>query len=102
MGMNRRRFDHQLAGILVGLLAPLLGCVVFYYVQSAEMNGLAVEEYLKMLRIPKILGMILTWSLLANLVVFSIANRVDWLRLSQGIVYATLLYGIFIIYLKIA
>ena len=101
MGINGRRLDHPALGVLIGIIAPLLGCFVYYFVQSAEMHGLAVDTYMDMLKEKKILSMILSWSLLANLAVFSLFNRFDKLRLAQGVVMATLLYGILIIYLKL-
>jgi len=102
MGSKIRRIDHPVFGVLLGIIAPLLGCVIYYYVQSAEMNGLEVSMYMEMLSRPKILSMILSWSLLVNLAIFSLFNRFDLLRLAQGVVWATILYGILIIYLKLS
>jgi hypothetical protein len=100
MRINRRTWDHQITGMLLGAAAPLAGVFVFYFVQSAEMHGITVAEYQVMLGDKRILSMILSWSLLANLAVFAIFNRLDLLRSAQGVVFSTLLYGMLIIYLK--
>lgn len=100
MAINPRRWDHPLTGIVLGIIAPVAGVILYYFVQSAEMNGLAVDEYRQMLADKGILSMILSWSLLVNLAVFAVFNRVDFLRAAQGIVISTLLYGMLIIYLK--
>ena len=95
------KWDNPILGILLGLLAPLLGVIVFYFVQSAEMHGLTIEVYLEMMGSKRIMSMILSWSLLANLAVFAMFNRIDFLRTAQGVVISTILYGILIVYLKI-
>lgn len=100
MSSNRFRLDKLGLGMLTGILAPFLGLVVFYFVQSAEMNGLEVDEYMDMLSNQNILSMILSWSLLANLACFALLNKLEMLRAAQGVVFSTLLYGMVIIYLK--
>jgi hypothetical protein len=64
------------------------------------MHGLTISDYIRMLQNKNILSMILSWTLLANLAVFAVFNRMDLLRAAQGVVISTMLYGILIIYLK--
>ncbi|MCP4121045.1 MAG: hypothetical protein GY751_04770 [Bacteroidetes bacterium] len=101
MGSNSSKLDHPVIGVIIGMVAPLFGCFIYYFVQSAEMHGLEVSTYMEMLKDNKILSMILSWSLLVNLLFFSLFNRFDKVRLAQGIVWATILYGVLIIYLKL-
>lgn len=102
MKASKRAGGIPWAGLVAGLVAPVLGVIAFYFVQSAEMGGLSPDDYRAMLRDAGILSMILSWSLLANLAVFALAVQFDKWRVAQGVVWATLLYGVVIIALKLS
>ncbi len=101
----KRRFDNQVFGLMVGLILPIIGALLYFFVQRAYMSGqsyelLTFETYKEMLSTKRVLASILTMGLLLNLVVFFVANYLNKLRLAQGVVAITIIYAFIIVVLK--
>lgn len=93
--------DNLKLGIVLGLIGPLLGLVVIYFVRS-DFRPLTFVEYLEYVFYNnRLITSIGSLSLLANVVMFTLYVNTHRDRTAKGIFLITLLYGIGILVLKI-
>ncbi len=92
--------DNLKLGIILGILAPLVAMVIYYFWNFSR--SLSVSEYLYVLRTNKpLLTAISSLSLLANAVIFTFYINTHRDQTAKGIFVATLLYGIFVLVYKL-
>jgi hypothetical protein len=92
--------DNFKLGLLVGLLAPLLGIVGFYFLRAYPLN---FWEYVELLGIQqKYLTSAVTFSLLANAIFFTIYINSHKDKTAKGIFIVTVIYAIAAIILKLS
>ena len=92
-----KKIDKQGIGVIIGLLAPILGVYLFY---SYSNFGMEFFEYLKVSLTKGLSAKILSLGLIANLIFFFPAINLNLDRLARGIIIATFLYGAVILVLK--
>jgi MFS superfamily sulfate permease-like transporter len=87
-------------GIVLGLLAPLLAMMIYYFLNFSR--SLSLSDYFFILKTNKpLLTAISSISLLANAVIFTIYINTHRDQTAKGVFVATLLYGIFILIYKL-
>lgn len=92
--------DNLKLGILLGILAPLLAMLIYYFWNFSR--ALSISEYIFVLRTNKpLLTAITSISLLANAVIFTFYINTHRDQTAKGIFVATLLYGIFVLVYKL-
>ncbi len=92
--------DNLKLGILLGILAPLLAMIIYYFWNFSR--ALSISEYIFVLRTNKpLLTAITSISLLANAVIFTFYINTHRDQTAKGIFVATLLYGIFVLVYKL-
>lgn len=90
--------DSLRLGILLGFLSPLLGVVVFYFWKaSANPFGVFIETALQN---KQFLTVLISFSLFANAVVFTLYVNKRKDRTARGIFISTCLYAMTAIILK--
>lgn len=95
-----KRDDLRL-GLIMGLLGPLLGLVIIYFVRS-DFRPLTFSEYLEyVFTNNRLITSIGSLSLLANVVLFTLYVNTHRDKTAKGIFLVTLMYGIGILVLKI-
>jgi hypothetical protein len=95
-----KRDDLKL-GLIMGLLGPLLGLVVIYFVRS-DFRPLTFGEFIEyVFTNNRLITSIGSLSLLANVVVFTLYVNTHRDKTAKGIFLVTLIYGIGILVLKI-
>jgi hypothetical protein len=88
-------------GLVLGLLGPLLGLVVIYFVKD-DFRSLSFMEYLDFfINTNRLITSIGSLSLLANVVLFTLYINTHKDNTAKGIFIITLIYGIGILLLKI-
>jgi len=93
--------DDLKLGLIMGLLGPLLGLVVIYFVRN-DFRPLTFGEYLEyVFTSNRLITSIGSLSLLANVVLFTLYVNTHRDKTAKGIFLVTLLYGIGILVLKI-
>ncbi|MEZ5003451.1 MAG: hypothetical protein R2730_10510 [Chitinophagales bacterium] len=106
MSTTSNRWDNMKLGITIGAIAPFLGVFLYYYVHQAlpseRISGMTYDEYLNMLKTPKVLATVLRGSLLMNLGAFFLALNFELTNVSKGIIGMTFFYGLLIVYLHFA
>jgi uncharacterized membrane protein len=93
--------DNLRIGILYGLLGPILGLFIYYFIAFYTRN-VGFSEFIGYLKQYKtLLTGVSSISLIANAVLFTIFinNRKD--QTAKGIFIATLLYGITVLLIKV-
>lgn len=93
--------DNLNLGLILGLIGPILGLVVIYFVKS-DFRPLSFSEYLDLvLNSPRLITSIGSLSLLANVIFFTLYINTHRDKTAKGIFLITLIYGIGILVLKI-
>jgi hypothetical protein len=91
--------DNLRLGLALGLIGPLLGLVVVYFV---KFNAFSFSEFLDLfMHDNRMITSIGSLSLLANAVLFTIYVNTNRDDTAKGIFIITLIYGIGILVLKI-
>ena len=91
--------DNLKLGLVLGLLGPILGLVVVYFVKYGE---LAFADFLELFRDNKsMITAVSSLSLLANVVLFTLYVNTHRDNTAKGIFIVTLIYGIAILLYKV-
>jgi hypothetical protein len=93
--------DDLRLGLILGLVGPMLGLVVIYFVRS-DFRPLNFSEYLEyVFTNNRLITSIGSLSLLANVVMFTLYVNTHRDKTAKGIFLITLIYGIAILVLKV-
>ena len=93
--------DNLKLGLVLGLLGPILGLVVIYFVKS-DFRAYSFGEFLDLVfNTKKLITSIGSLSLLANAVLFTLYINTHRDHTAKGIFITTLIYGIGILVLKV-
>ena len=91
--------DNLKLGLVLGLIGPVLGLVVIYFIQySAFSFGDFLTSFMNEKKLITSIGSL---SLLANVILFTIYVNTHRDHTAKGIFIVTLIYGIGILLLKI-
>ena len=91
--------DNLKLGLVLGLIGPLLGLVVIYFIKfSAVPFGDFLDEFFTNNKLITSIGSL---SLLANVVLFTLYINTHRDATARGIFIITLIYGIAILVLKL-
>jgi hypothetical protein len=91
--------DNLRLGLVLGLIGPLLGLVVIYFLKFPSYRFMDFLEYF--MNDNKLLTSIGSLSLLANVILFTIYVNTHRDETAKGIFIITLFYGIGILLLKL-
>lgn len=93
------RLNQPIVGFLIGLVMPLLGFVVVYFVLGSGHNSLSTF-FQYVMGAPKVMAKVLSLSILANIIPFLYFTRRRLDYAARGIFIATVLYAVAIVLLK--
>jgi len=91
--------DNLRLGLILGLLGPLLGLVVIYFIKFPSYQFIDFLDYF--IHDNKLITSVGSLSLLANVVLFTVYVNTHRDDTAKGIFIVTLIYGIGILLLKI-
>ena len=92
------RKDNLRLGIILGFLAPILGLFVYYFIQFRLFT---LEEFFYVLvRQKSLMTAMISISLIANAVIFTIYINTNRDKTAKGVFIATCIYAIVTIILK--
>jgi len=96
--MNKNKIcDHTITGIISGLLAPIIG---FYFFKWSFFNYFDNAGFFNHLLGNNLLSPVISISLICNAAAFFFCINRNWLYTGRGIILATFVYGLLIVYLK--
>ena len=91
--------DNLKLGLVLGLLGPILGLVVVYFIKYGE---LSFSDFFELfINTKSMITAIGSLSLLANVVLFTLYVNTHRDNTAKGIFIITLIYGIAILLLKV-
>jgi len=90
--------DSRLTGFITGLLAPFIGLYIYYLISFHYMS---LRSFINRITELQLLAGVMSLSLIANLVLFFFFLRTKADRSAYGVIGATFLYGLIIVYLKV-
>ncbi len=91
------RYNNLRLGIVLGLLAPLLGFVIIYLVSFRDMP---ITDYLDLLASRKKLSSLISLSVIPNLLLFFIFIWLNYLYSARGVLASTFLFALIVIVTK--
>ncbi len=84
--------DNRKLGLVLGFIAPFLGFAIYYLLRFRLFS---VKEYLQVLMMEKsLLSGVISMSLLANAIIFTIYINARKDKTATGIFIATCIYGV--------
>jgi hypothetical protein len=89
--------DSLFLGIPAGLVGPVVGVLVFYFVNFSNSE---FASFFRMAAEQNLLSPLLSLCAVINLGIFFLFIRINHLHSARGIILSTFLYGIVIIGLK--
>ncbi len=89
---RKKTFNSIIAGIVVGLIAPIITMYIFYSFQNNFYGDF--DKYIKTIIQIKVISKVLSLSILGNLAVFYIFIHSNRYFSARGVIYATLIYAI--------
>ncbi|MCX6209970.1 MAG: hypothetical protein NTZ59_10885 [Bacteroidetes bacterium] len=91
--------DNTKYGVVLGFLAPLIGMFVFY---KWKLSVLSFKEFFQFILMEKkMLTSMITFSLLANAIIFTLFINTDKDHTAKGIFISTCVWAVLAIVLKI-
>lgn len=92
--------DNFVFGLIMGLIAPILGVVLFKYTKLAALNFYEAMQFMILQPGHKLLTLAITLSLMANAILFTLYINAHIDKTAKGIFVATFVYAITAIVLK--
>lgn len=93
--------DNFIFGLIMGLVAPLLGFVIFKYTKLAALSFYEGIQFIFLQPGHNLLTLAITLSLMANAILFTIYINAHIDKTAKGIFAATFIYAITCILIKI-
>lgn len=90
--------DDLKLGIVIGLFAPLLGMLGFYFYKFRRLSIIEFFQYLGMER--HLLTAMISFSLLTNAIIFTVYINAEKDKTARGIFIITIIYAIAALLLK--
>lgn len=98
-GISYKKINNFWLGVTFGMLAPFI-CLFGYWLNSYSFMGF-FPTFPHYLMLGKVLAPVISLCLIPNLGLFFIFINTDRFKTARGFILSTLLYGFFIMYLKI-
>ncbi len=98
MTKQKSDFNSTLAGIIPGLIVPVIASYLFFISRNFTVT---YQEFMKYTIDSGLFSKVLSLSLVANLGVFFIFIWTNRYKSARGVILATIIYGIIIILLKV-
>jgi hypothetical protein len=92
-----KRYNNIRVGLVLGIVAPIIGFFVVYLVGFRGMN---FTEYLEMLSSRNNLSSIVSLSVIPNLLLFFIFIWLDYLYSARGVLASTMLFALIVVVTK--
>ena len=93
--------DNFIFGFILGMIAPILGIVLFKYTKLAALNFYEAMQFMVLQPGHKLLTLAITLSLMANAILFTLYINAHIDKTAKGIFVATFVYAITAILIKI-
>lgn len=93
-----KRYDSAITGVISGLIIPLIGFAIFYFVTA---RGLSVGQYLNRVEDAGNITHIMSASVFLNIFIFLVFNRLDMLKAMKGVLGVTLVWAFVVFGIKL-
>lgn len=93
-----KRYDTVIAGVISGIIVPLIGFAIFYFVMA---KGLSPVQYLRKVEVAGNITQIMSASVFLNIVIFLVFNRLDMLRALRGVLGVTIVWAFVVFGIKL-
>ncbi len=91
------RYNNIRLGVVLGLLAPMLGFVIVYLV---AFRGMSLVDYIEMLVFRGKLSSVISLSVIPNLLLFFIFIWLNYLYSARGVLASTLVFAVIVVITK--
>ena len=94
---STEKYNNLRIGLILGVLAPLLGFIVIY---GVAFRGMSLSEYVDLLIYNKKLSSIISLSVIPNLLLFFIFIWLNYLYSARGVLASTLIFALVVVITK--
>jgi hypothetical protein len=94
----RQRFNNVLAGVISGLIIPVLAFIIFFLITR---HGQSLAQYLHWMKAVDNVTEVMSVSVFANIIIFLVFNRLDMLRSSKGVLGITIIWAFVVFGIKL-
>jgi len=91
------KYDRLSVGLIAGFLLPVITALLVYLFTHGEQS---LTQYFKRIADADIITHTLSLSVLPNLIIFLIFNRLDMLRAARGVLGITLFWAVMVFGIK--
>jgi hypothetical protein len=98
--MVKERFDKTALGFGIGFILPALVLFIYYLVTQTG-NHAGFFEFVSVSRTMNLLGPGLSLCVIFNLAAFFLFLQKEMYKAARGVLFATIVYAIYIFYLKL-
>ena len=91
------KYNNLRIGLILGILAPMLGFLVIF---GVAFRGMSISEYAELLVYNKKLSSIVSLSVIPNLLLFFIFIWLNYLFSARGVLASTLLFALVVVITK--
>jgi hypothetical protein len=93
----KTKLNSFVLGISLGIIAPIIAVVVFYFVSNQNMN---FSDFIDHLLRYKLVSHMISIGAISNLIVFFGFIWINYLKSARGVVFATMLYALLVVITK--
>jgi len=93
----KNKLNTLLGGLVLGLFVPVFAIYIFFLFSNHQ---LSLIEYFNHLIRYKLVSHVISIGAISNLLIFFGFNWLDYLKAARGVVFATMLYAIFVAIVK--
>lgn len=93
----KNKINALIVGLIIGLLVPIIAIYIFFLFSNHQLSW---TDYLNHLFRYKLVSHVISIGAISNLLVFFGFSRFDYLKAARGVVFATMLYAIFVAIVK--
>ena len=91
--------DNLRFGLFIGFIVPIIGCVVYYFIQFS--NKASFKVFLELvLQEKQLMTAMLSILIVANIAIFTYYINIRKDRTAKGLFIATLIYGLLSVFWK--
>jgi hypothetical protein len=91
------KWDKLYVGFICGIVGPVFGIAIFFATQYATISP---ENYMRYLTNRNVMSPLFSFGCIANLVIFFLFIQRDYINAARGVILATFIWAIPIIYFK--
>jgi len=94
----RERFNNAIAGVVSGILLPVIAFMIFFL---STRKGMSLTQYFHKMEDANNITEIMSVAVFTNIIIFLLFNKLDMLRASRGVLGITIAWALLVFGIKL-